>query len=205
VTDKDRISSTSNVIRSNGQYGIQVGLAVSEQDVVIRGNYLGVTASNVPQANKAGNIVFAALAAGQPEVAPTFVRSGSEYMYTATKSSAHGLRVGDKIIITNSGVAAGLTGPSSGEAIVSSVVSPNSFTFKLIAASAGSAEGGSLWFAKSGSSDTPEEATFLRSVSEYRFDVTSVAHGLMVGHKVYVTSSIVGAGLTGLWFVLSWD
>lgn len=158
-SEKDRISSSSNVIRSNGQYGILVSSAVNEAAVVIRGNYIGVSPANVPLANKAGNIFFQGLAAGNPLVNPaaTFARTGpvlnpttgvNEFTFTVA-SAAHGLKVGDKVYITSSTVASG-TGPAAVAVTVTAVTSKDSFAFTLPTSTGGTATTGSFRISKYG-------------------------------------------------------
>lgn len=159
VSEKDRVAATSNVIRSNGQYGVFVSNTVNEAAVFIRGNYLGVTPANVPLANRAGNVFFEGLASGNPLVNPaaTFARTGpllnpisgvNEYTFTVS-STAHGLNVGDKVYITSSTAGSG-SGPTAVAVTVTTVASKDSFAFTLPTTAAGTAALGSFRISKYG-------------------------------------------------------
>ena len=184
--EKDLLSQTSNAIFGNGREGIVVANGVSASQVVIRGNYLGVTAQNVGQVNRGGNIVFngVALTNAAFEINAAFSRvrfTNSGYtrvgsLLTVTQT-AHGLVNGDLIRVNT--LPTGMTAPTTGFFAVSRL-DDNRFTITLRTVSPTAALSGTL-----------------SSIDTALLSVTQSGHGLPSGHMIYASAFTLGSGVTG--------
>lgn len=188
--EKDLLSQTSNAIFGNGREGIVVANGVPASQVVIRGNYLGVTAQNIGQVNRGGNIVFNGLAltsaafeinAAFSRVRFTnsgFTRAGQTLTVT---QPAHGLVNGDLIRVNTlpTGMTAPNSGPTAGFFAVSRL-DDNRFTITLRTVTATAASSGTL-----------------SSIDTALLTVTQTEHGLPSGHMIYASAFTLGTGVTG--------
>ena len=108
-TSKD-ITVSSNAIFANGSAGIRVGTSVLPEQVVIKGNRLGVTAANVASRNLAGNIEGLSIGlnnGAEPTATGTLSlltpATGTALAVGEAFMTGHGLQTGDIVYLTITG------------------------------------------------------------------------------------------------------
>jgi hypothetical protein len=101
------LTPQSNLIYGSGQAGIRVASSVTSTDVVIQGNYLGVTALRSVSANKLGNIVAAAALADRTLSGSVTKVEDNGATLTLRMNGSHGLSTGMFIYLRLGGATTG--------------------------------------------------------------------------------------------------
>jgi hypothetical protein len=173
----------SNSIYGNGAAGIRIGTGMSSAGLVIRGNRLGVTASNSSSPNKAGNIVGLAGIVNQT-LAGNYASAGGKVTVTL---AGHGLTTGQRVYLEF--LSGGLTSRNSAGFVVTRV-DADTFTVSIPAAPA--TAGGLRVFRYGALSRVAQ----LKATNQFDFEGNQ--HGVSADAKTSTSSGGVVGGGNGL-------
>jgi hypothetical protein len=189
VTDAKASAFASNTIFGNGAAGVRIGPNLTSAQVIIRGNRLGVTASNSSSPNKGGNIV-GPVGIVNETVAGSYVAAGvnSKGINIVTVTMPrHGLTTGQRVYLEfQSG---GLTSRNSAGFIVTRV---DSDTFTVNTSATPSADGTLRGYRYGAVS----RATQLKATNQFDFEGNQ--HGVSTDAQTATSSGGVIGGGAGL-------
>jgi hypothetical protein len=183
ATDAKAMAFASNSIYGNGAAGIRIGTGMSSAGLVIRGNRLGVTASNSSSPNKAGNIVGLAGIVNQT-LAGNYASAGGKVTVTL---AGHGLTTGQRVYLEF--LSGGLTSRNSAGFVVTRV-DADTFTVSIPAAPA--TAGGLRVFRYGALSRVAQ----LKATNQFDFEGNQ--HGVSADAKTSTSSGGVVGGGNGL-------